>query len=234
MDKKIKKILEDGYRYLFLKKNKFMIYKIKKNIKSILKNKILYRQFINSISIIKEEIYLDFKAMYEADPAANSIEEIIICYPGAYAIYVYRFANYLYLKNMRIIARIMCEYAHSKTGIDIHPGAKIGKYFCIDHGTGIVIGETTIIGDYVKLYQGVTLGAISLKNVEKLRGEKRHPTIMNNVTIYSCACILGGETIIGNNVVVGSNAFIVSSISDNSLVIPIRQGIEIKELIDSN
>jgi len=230
---KIKKLLDDSYKCLFMKKNKFKMYKIKMHIKKMfIKYSSIdcYAKFISEADNINKIIMCDFHAIYNGDPAAQSIDEIVACYPGAYAIFVYRYAHYLYNINLKSIARIMSEYAHSKTGIDIHPGATIGKNFCIDHGTGIVIGETCEIGDDVKVYQGVTLGALSLKNVDILRGAKRHPTIKNNVVIYSSASILGGETIIGNNVVIGSNAFIVSSIDDNSMVIPKRSGYDIKNI----
>jgi len=131
---------------------------------------------------------------------------------------VYRIAHELYLLSVPLIPRIMSEYAHSATGIDIHPGAAIGKYFFIDHGTGIVIGETTIIGDNVKLYQGVTLGALSTKGGQSIKGVKRHPTISDNVTIYSGASILGGDTIIGEGVVIGGNAFVIRSVPENTRV----------------
>ena len=134
------------------------------------------------------------------------------------AISIYRIAHYLYEKGIPYIPRIMSEYAHSMTGIDIHPGARIGSYFFIDHGTGIVIGETSIIGEHVRIYQGVTLGALSLGRGQKLKGLKRHPTIGNNVTIYSGASILGGDTIIGDNVIIGSNTYILESVVDNMIV----------------
>lgn len=175
--------------------------------------------FMNDLVNIRKELQLDIAAITDNDPAAESEEEIIIAYPGIYAIFVYRLAHKLYLEDVKTIPRIMSEYAHSKTGIDIHPGATIGKSFFIDHGSGIVIGETSIIGDHVKIYQGVTIGAKNLRKGSKLRGLKRHPTIMNNVTIYANASILGGNTVIGNNVIVGSNVFITSSIPDNFKVL---------------
>ena len=145
-------------------------------------------------------------------------KEIIICYPGLKAIVTYRIAHILYDMNIPILPRALSEYAHSKTGIDIHPGAKIDESFFIDHGTGIVIGQTCEIGKRVKIYQGVTLGALSLRKGHELEGTKRHPTIMDDVTIYSGASIFGGETIIGKNTTVGSNAFITSSVEDNMTV----------------
>lgn len=172
--------------------------------------------FIEYLPKLKEILDKDIVATLNGDPAAESVDQIIFCYPGIYAITVYRIAHYLHERKVPVIPRILTEHAHSITGIDIHPGATIGNYFFIDHGTGIVIGETTVIGDYVKIYQGVTLGALSIKNREATIGKKRHPTIKNNVTIYSEASILGGDTVIGENCIVGGNAFITESIPDNS------------------
>jgi len=178
---------------------------------------ITYR-FISKIPHIKEFLETDIEATYNGDPAAYSKAEIIISYPGIFAAMVYRIAHELYLLSVPLIPRIMSEYSHSVTGIDIHPGAAIGKYFFMDHGTGIVIGETVIIGDNVKLYQGVTLGALSTKGGQSIKGVKRHPTISDNVTVYSGASILGGETVIGEGVVVGGNAFVVTSVPENTRV----------------
>lgn len=174
--------------------------------------------FIDSILDIQKALLQDVMMIYKGDPAATSLEEIILSYPGFFAIFVYRFAHVLYQLNVPIIPRMMTERAHSNTGIDINPGAKIGKYFFIDHGTGIVIGETAVIGNRVKLYQGVTLGALSTRDGQKLAGVKRHPTLMDNVTIYANATVLGGDTIIGENVVIGGNAFITRSIAANTKV----------------
>ena len=157
-------------------------------------------------------------ANFEGDPAAQSKEEIIFSYPGFYAIFVYRVAHLLYCSHVPFVPRIMTEVAHGKTGIDINPGATIGKYFFIDHGTGIVIGETTIIGDHVKLYQGVTLGALSPRKGQVLSGIKRHPTVCDGVTIYSGASILGGDTIIGKGAVIGGNSFITQSVPEGARV----------------
>ena len=154
----------------------------------------------------------DLDAIYDGDPAANSRSEIILCYPGFFAIFIYRIAHELTKLSVPILPRVLSEFAHSKTGIDIHPEAEIGHHFFIDHGTGIVIGQTTKIGNYVKIYQGVTLGALSLKDAQKLKTKKRHPTILDNVTIYSEASIFGGETIIGPNVTIRSNSFITESV----------------------
>jgi len=178
----------------------------------------IIRQFILKIPVIKDLLETDVEAVYDGDPAAYSKAEIIISYPGIYAGMVYRIAHELYLLSVPLIPRIMSEHAHSVTGIDIHPGAVIGKYFFMDHGTGIVIGETTVIGDHVKLYQGVTLGALSTKGGQSIKGVKRHPTISDNVTVYSGASILGGDTVIGEGVVVGGNAFVVQSVPENTRV----------------
>lgn len=174
--------------------------------------------FLQRIPKIREYLYSDVQAAYDGDPAAYSTDEIIFSYPGLYAISVYRIAHELLLLGVPMIPRIMTEHAHSSTGIDIHPGATIGKYFFIDHGTGIVIGETTQIGDHVKIYQGVTLGALSTRRGQLLKGKKRHPTIGSNVTIYSNTSVLGGNTIIGDDVTIGGNAFIVDSIKPGAKV----------------
>lgn len=178
---------------------------------------VVYR-FLDRLDVIREYLHTDIEAAYDGDPAAYSTDEIIFSYPGVFAITVYRIAHELWLLGVPMIPRIMTEYAHSSTGIDIHPGASIGKYFFIDHGTGIVIGETTQIGDNVKIYQGVTLGALSTRKGQELKGVKRHPTIGDNVTIYSGTTILGGDTVIGNDATIGGNAFIISSVSDGMKV----------------
>ena len=175
-------------------------------------------QFLKKIPQLRDILATDVQAAYDGDPAAYNTDEIIVSYPGFYAITVYRIAHELYLSGVPLIPRIMTEHAQNRTGIDIHPGATIGKYFFIDHGTGVVIGETTVIGDYVKIYQGVTLGALSTRGGQKLRSKKRHPTIEDNVTVYSGASILGGETRVGEGAVIGSNAFITSSVPDQTRV----------------
>lgn len=169
-------------------------------------------EFMDSLADIQRLLLKDVDAAYDGDPAAQSKEIIIFSYPGLYAIYVYRLAHELYIRKVPFIPRIMTEYAHSRTGIDINSGATIGEYFFIDHGTGIVIGETTVIGDHVKLYQGVTLGALSTRKGQGLRDVKRHPTIEDNVTIYSNSTILGGETVIGHDSVISGNTFIIRSV----------------------
>jgi serine O-acetyltransferase len=174
--------------------------------------------FLERLPDIRKILVTDVTATYEGDPAAFSKDEVILSYPGVYAIMVYRVAHELYALGTPLIPRMMAEHAHSLTGIDIHPGANIGHHFFIDHGTGIVIGETTLIGNYVKIYQGVTLGALSTRGGQFLTGVKRHPTIENHVTIYSGASILGGETVIGEGVIIGSNAFITKSVPEKTRV----------------
>ena len=168
--------------------------------------------FFNSLPEVQRILQTDLVAAFEGDPAAKNREEIIFCYPGYFAIFVYRLAHVLYKKGVPYIPRMMTEYAHGKTGIDIHPGACIDEYFFIDHGTGIVIGETAVIGKGVKLYQGVTLGALSPRQGQRLAGVKRHPTLEDNVTIYAGASIFGGETVIGEGAVVGGGAFVLESV----------------------
>ena len=179
----------------------------------------IVQKFLAKLPQIKKVLKTDLQATYDGDPAAKSIDEILVAYPGIYAISLYRIAHELYLLQVPFLPRIITEYAHSVTGIDIHPGAQIGKHFFIDHGTGVVIGETTMIGHHVKIYHGVTLGARSTKKGQALKGIKRHPTIGNKVTIYSNATIVGGDTIIGNNVTIGANAFVDSCVADETKVI---------------
>lgn len=186
-------------------------------------------QFLERLIKIRELIQTDLQAAYDGDPAAFNKAEIIFSYPGLFAIMINRIAHELYLLGVPLIPRIMTEYAHTETGIDIHPGATLGKYFFIDHGTGIVVGETAIIGDNVKIYQGVTIGALSTRGGQKLHGKKRHPTIEDNVTIYAGASILGGDTVIGHDSVIGGNAFITTSIPSNTRVSIKNQELEYKQ-----
>lgn len=174
--------------------------------------------FFEQLPEIQKMLLKDVQAGFDGDPAAKSKEEIIFSYPGLLAIFTYRLAHVLYLEKVPFIPRIMTEYAHDHTGIDINPGAAIGEYFFIDHGTGVVIGETTEIGNNVKLYQGVTLGALSTRMGQQLANVKRHPTIGDNVTIYSNSTVLGGETVIGENTIIGGNTFITESIPANTKV----------------
>ena len=174
--------------------------------------------FLKTIPQIREYLATDAQATFDGDPAAISISEIVLSYPGYYAIMVNRIAHELYKLNIPLIPRIMTEHAHSLTGIDIHPGATLGKYLMIDHGTGIVIGETTVIGEHVQIYQGVTLGALSTHGGQSLKNVKRHPTIEDNVTIYSNASVLGGDTVVGEGSVIGGNTFIIKSVPSGTIV----------------
>jgi len=178
-------------------------------------------EFLEAIPSVRKTLATDVKAAYEGDPAAKSYDEIIFSYPGLFAITVYRLANNLFKNGVPLLPRIMTEYAHNLTGIDIHPGAEIGESFVIDHGTGIVIGETSVIGNNVRIYQGVTLGALSLPKDagELLRGKKRHPTIEDEVIIYSGATILGGDTVIGARSVIGGNVWITETVRSDTTVI---------------
>lgn len=185
--------------------------------------------FIEDLPRIQDLILKDVEAELAGDPAAGSKEEVIFCYPGLFAIFVYRIAHELYKQHIPYIPRIMSEYAHGKTGIDINPGANIGEYFFIDHGTGIVIGETTTIGNNVKIYQGVTLGALSTMKGQELSGIKRHPTIEDNVVIYANTTILGGETVVGENSVVAGNSFITASIPANTRVSMHKPELKLRE-----
>ena len=179
----------------------------------------LAAEMVAKLPQIAQKVQMDLEATFDGDPAAASREEILFSYPGLFAILVYRVAHELYHMQIPILPRMMSEYAHSHTGIDIHPGAQIGDYFFIDHGTGIVVGETTVIGDRVKLYQGVTLGALSTRDGHRSRAGQRHPTVEDDVTIYSGASILGGETVIGRGSVVGGNAFLTDSVREDTQVV---------------
>lgn len=177
--------------------------------------------FLKRIPALREKLAGDVQAAYDGDPAAASVDEVILAYPGVLAVTVYRIAHELFTLGVPMIPRIMAEWAHSVTGVDIHPGARIGRNFFIDHATGVVIGETTEIGDNVKLYQGVTLGAVSIPRDERgraIRSAKRHPTVRDGVTVYANAIILGGETVIGEHSVVGGTVFITGSVPDNHTV----------------
>lgn len=173
-------------------------------------------RFFKSLSSIKNTLKNDIKAMFDGDPAAKSITEVVRTYPGFFAIAAYRIAHHLHSEGLILIARIISEHAHSKTGIDIHPGAKIGHHFCIDHGTGIVIGETTEIGNHVKIYQGVTLGALSVRKEDA--AVKRHPVIEDFVVIYAGATILGGKTTVGHHSVIGGNVWLTESVPPYSKI----------------
>ncbi|MGN6644498.1 MAG: serine O-acetyltransferase [Verrucomicrobiota bacterium] len=190
---------------------------VKKDLRKLAHERTL--EFLESLPCIRDLLQTDTEAAFDGDPAALSKEEVIVAYPFIEAIAVQRLAHELYEKNIPLIPRIMTEWAHARTGMDLHPGAKIGSHFFVDHCTGTVVGETAIIGNHVKLYHGVTLGARSTAGGQQLRGKKRHPTIEDRVTIYPGATILGGETIIGAGSTIGGNVFIMDSVAPNSLVI---------------
>jgi len=228
---KTKRWVKDLYETLFLPQNDNTEDQLKRNFKALqetLSEQIntvtgdqdstekQVNQFFESLPDLYDQLVLDAKSIVEFDPAADSLEEVYLAYPGFFATYVYRISHQLWSQKVKILPRVISEYAHSKTGIDIHPGATIGKSFFIDHGTGIVIGETTVIGNNVKIYQGVTLGAL---NVSKEKAhQKRHPNIEDDVIIYSGATILGGETTIGRESIIGGNVWITQSVPANSLV----------------
>ena len=174
--------------------------------------------FVARLPAIQEMLLKDLAANFDGDPAAYSMEEVLLSYPGMFAILIYRIAHELYTRKVAMIPRMMSEYAHSQTGIDINPGATIGEYFFIDHGTGVVVGETSIIGDNVKLYQGATLGALSPAGMPTNPGVRRHPKVGNNVVLYANSTLLGGATEIGDNVIVGGNAFLTSSVEPDTIV----------------
>ena len=216
-----------------------VMYNLNRQIQLVLKNEgvedpeekaqELCLAFFDEIPAVRALVQTDVQSAYDGDPAATSKDEVIFCYPGLFAITVYRLAHVLYRLGVPMIPRIMTEHAHGLTGIDIHPGATIGDHFFIDHGTGIVIGETTVIGTHVKIYQGVTLGGLTTRGGQSLRGKKRHPTIEDNVTIYAGASVLGGETVIGRDCVIGSNAFITKSVPPCTTVSMKMQELQYKE-----
>ncbi|MEJ5048948.1 serine O-acetyltransferase EpsC [Chryseobacterium culicis] len=228
---KTKKWVKDLYETLFLPQTDNTEEQLKRNfealqetlsdlINTVVGDKDLtekqVNQFFEALPTLYDQLVLDAKSILEFDPAADSLEEVYLAYPGFFATYVYRISHQLWSQEVKILPRVISEYAHSKTGIDIHPGATIGKSFFIDHGTGIVIGETTIIGNNVKIYQGVTLGAL---NVSKEKAhQKRHPNIEDDVIIYSGATILGGETTIGRESIIGGNVWVTQDVPANSLV----------------
>lgn len=185
-------------------------------------------RFMEQIPQVQNLLMKDVEAQLAGDPAAGSKDEVILAYPGLYTIFIYRFAHVLYELKVPMLPRIMSEYAHGKTGIDINPGATIGEYFFIDHGTGIVIGETAIIGDYVKIYQGVTIGALSTRKGQALSGIKRHPTIEDHVIIYANATILGGNTVVGRNATVAGNTFVTESIPADAKVSAMMPELKVK------
>ena len=189
----------------------------KNNLRAVAQG--LTLEFLGSLPRVREVLQTDVEAAYQGDPAALSKEEVIVAYPFVEAIAVQRLAHELYKKQIALVPRIMTEWAHARAGMDLHPGAQIGSHFFVDHCTGTVVGETCIIGNHVKMYHGVTLGARSTSGGQQLKGKKRHPTIEDNVTIYPGATILGGETVIGHGSTIGGNVFIMDSVAPNSLVI---------------
>ena len=202
----------------YLTKNEDNLEKVKESfLCNISEDKDSLNKFIERIDVIEKELKEDLDFYMISDPAIDSSEEVVLAYPGYKAITCYRIAHALREAGLKVQARLISELAHSATGIDIHPAARIGTPFFIDHGTGIVIGETTVIGSRVKLYQGVTLGALSLENATSLKGVKRHPTIEDNVTIYACASILG-DIVIGTNCTIGANVFLTESVAPNQKV----------------
>ncbi len=188
--------------------------------------------FLEKLPELRHILALDVQAAYDGDPACKSLDEVIFCYPGLEAVTIYRLAHVLHELGVPLIPRMMTEWAHGRTGIDIHPGAKIGRYFFIDHGTGVVIGETTEIGDHVKIYQGVTLGALSFPpdaEGKLVRGRKRHPTLEDRVVIYANATLLGGETIVGHDSVIGSNVWLTHSVAPHTTVMLEKPTLKIRE-----
>ena len=198
-------------------------------LSTISKNEDEANTFINKLSLVRKQLDDDLTFFMDSDPAVDSREEVILAYPGFKAIRFHRIAHVLYQLNEKLFARIISEEAHKETGVDIHPGATIDSPFFIDHGTGIVIGETTVIGQRVKIYQSVTLGALSLAKGSKMKGEKRHPTIGNDVTIYAGVSILGGDVQIGDRVTIGSNVFLTESIPANMRVLNSKPELVLQE-----
>ena len=193
-------------------------------------------QFLEQLPELRRELAMDVQAAYDGDPAVRNLDEVIFCYPGLEAVTIYRLAHVLFELRIPFIPRMMTEMAHSRTGIDIHPGAQIGQYFFIDHGTGVVIGETCEIGDHVKLYQGVTLGALSFAtdgDGNLVRGTKRHPTIGDRVVIYANATILGGATVIGHDCVIGSNVWLTRSVDPRTTVVLEKPKLRIRADIEA-
>ena len=211
-----KNLFNNKLKYKFFER--IHILKIKRILRRFGANKNTISFFCNEVKKLKNILLEDAEFTYQCDPASEGTEEIILTYPGFFAVFCYRIAHILKSVNVRLLPRMISEFAHTQTGIDIHPGATIGHPFCIDHGTGIVIGETSIVGNYVKMYQGVTLGALSLKEGQSLKNIKRHPTVGNNVTLYADAFVFGGDTVIGDNVIVGNNAIIRESVEANKVV----------------
>jgi serine O-acetyltransferase len=211
--------IEHENKALFLEST---LYELQFNLKSILSKlsindiELITKKIMHQLPQLKQWLYDDINAIYNGDPAANSYEEVLLAYPSFEAIMIHRIAHELSKLNLNLLARMCASIAHRKTGVDIHPKAKIGHSFCIDHGTGIVIGETAEIGDFVKLYQGVTIGALSVS--KKQKNKKRHPTIEDHVTIYARTTILGGNTVIGKHSIIGGNVWLVTSVPEYSKI----------------
>ena len=207
--------------------------KVKKDVRKLLKNRKMEAAFIEKLGIIKEQLFKDVSFFKQSDPVTSSEKEIILTYPGLHAIFGYRVAHLLGVLGVDLLPRMISEFTHERTGIDIHPKSIIGCPFFIDHGTGVVIGETTTIGNDVKIYQGVTLGASNLENIEKVRGTKRHPTIGNHVILYAGAKVLGGDTVIPNNVTIGEGVTITKKLAtrllEHSIIYQVEGKIVIKE-----
>lgn len=230
MNIKIINLMNKLKDYFFFNTNKKLSKQIKKELNKIFNELDINKSFdINNIISLEDILESDLEAVYLGDPAYKSKKEVILCYPGFNAVLYYRFAHLLIENDIPLLPRLISETAHSITGIDINPCAIIGKGFFIDHGTGVVIGETSLIGENVRIYQGVTLGASSLDKPLDLVNKKRHPTIKDNVIIYANATILGGNTVIGNNVVIGANTLITHSIDDNKVVYLNKQKYKIKD-----
>jgi serine O-acetyltransferase len=214
---RLSSLSEEQFEQLFIKLRDDLTRLLKHNqTRGITTTSQISELFFDALPAIVEKLHRDITAMYEGDPAAKNKSEVIRTYPGFYAIAAYRVAHQLHQLGVEDIPRVITEHAHSRTGIDIHPTAVIGEYFCIDHGTGVVIGETSVIGDHVKLYQGVTLGALSVNKEDAEK--KRHPTLENNVIVYAGATILGGDTVIGHDSIVGGNVWLTRSVPPHSKI----------------
>jgi len=243
--KAIATLADQLYSFLFELDNSFPVElyeesSLARSVSHLLKtvradNEVLTKEFFEELIATKQNLLEDAHFFVESDPAAVNLTEVIVAYPGFYAIAIHRIAHILYSKSVPIIPRLLSEHAHSTTGIDIHPGAMIATPFFIDHGTGVVIGQTTVIGSRVRLYQGVTLGALAV--VKESSGKKRHPTIEDDVIIYAGSCILGGDTTVGHDTIIGGNVWLTHSVAPFSLVyhtseVKVRDKSEMKEVID--
>lgn len=215
-DKLFYALFDEAYKVKYLKEIKDLFFEITE-VLEISNSEVLWEYYQSRFKKVRQQLDLDALAFEQSDPAAKSLEEVYLAYPGFLAIAIYRLTHELYILKVPVLPRMMSEYAHSLTGTDIHPGAKIGASFFIDHATGIVIGETTVIKDHVKIYQGVTLGGLQVK--KSLSNTKRHPTIESNVTLYANATVLGGNVSVGKNSIIGANVCVMQNVPENSLVI---------------